>query len=202
MLLQLVQCLLVGIHLNMPLSEAACSRAFLRREAILVPRHMSPDPSEDTAHDRSPAVATVIFDGEELIGNCEVVAVTPPKVGWYMDCMEPLPVTADRDPPMADCPNPPAPEELCGKDCASPCRGNVGGSVRAEGAPPICEAIPGIGGQPRESFPWKLHKESPIAGGNCGKPCEGSNAPGVRNTLVVFLRFFHLARRFWNHTCR
>ena len=32
------------------------------------------------------------------------------------------------------------------------------------------------------------------------RPVEGRSAPGVRNTLVVFLRFFHLARRFWNQT--
>lgn len=30
---------------------------------------------------------------------------------------------------------------------------------------------------------------------------EGSRAPGVRKTFVVFFRFFHLARRFWNQTC-
>jgi hypothetical protein len=29
-----------------------------------------------------------------------------------------------------------------------------------------------------------------------GRPWDGSRAPGERNTLVVFLRFFHLARRF------
>ena len=38
------------------------------------------------------------------------------------------------------------------------------------------------------------------AEGNCGSPGVGSSVPGARKTLVVFLRFFHLARRFWNHT--
>lgn len=45
------------------------------------------------------------------------------------------------------------------------------------------------------------HRPSPIAP-NGGKPCEGKRAPGVRNTFVVFLRFFHFARRFWNQTCK
>lgn len=45
------------------------------------------------------------------------------------------------------------------------------------------------------------HSPSPIAilvmfAPNGGSPCDGSRAPGVRKTLVVFLRFFHLARRF------
>lgn len=45
------------------------------------------------------------------------------------------------------------------------------------------------------------HKLSPIVilvmlVPNGGRPCDGSRAPGVRKTLVVFLRFFHLARRF------
>lgn len=40
------------------------------------------------------------------------------------------------------------------------------------------------------------------AEGNCGSPGVGSSVPGARKTLVVFLRFFHLARRFWNQTCR
>lgn len=43
------------------------------------------------------------------------------------------------------------------------------------------------------------HKVSDMAP-NGGRPCDGSSPP-ARNTLVVFLRFFHLARRFWNHTC-
>lgn len=36
---------------------------------------------------------------------------------------------------------------------------------------------------------------------NGGRECDGSKAPGVRNTFVVFLRFFHLALLFWNQTC-
>jgi hypothetical protein len=44
---------------------------------------------------------------------------------------------------------------------------------------------------------------------NGGKTCDGINPPPApplplllpdRKTLLVFLRFFHLARRFWNQT--
>lgn len=45
-----------------------------------------------------------------------------------------------------------------------------------------------------------LHR-SELIGPKGGKPCDGNSDPEDRNTLVVFLRFFHLARRFWNHTC-
>jgi hypothetical protein len=34
-----------------------------------------------------------------------------------------------------------------------------------------------------------------------GNPWDGKRAPGVLNTFVVFFLFFHLALRFWNHTC-
>lgn len=44
-----------------------------------------------------------------------------------------------------------------------------------------------------------LHR-SELIGPKGGKPCDGNSDPEDRNTLVVFLRFFHLARRFWNHT--
>lgn len=44
------------------------------------------------------------------------------------------------------------------------------------------------------------HKLSDIEP-NGGNPWDGKRAPGVRNTFVVFFLFFHLARRFWNHTC-
>lgn len=42
-------------------------------------------------------------------------------------------------------------------------------------------------------------RPSPIAPKG-GRPWEGRRAPGVRKTFVVFFLFFHLARRFWNHT--
>jgi len=50
---------------------------------------------------------------------------------------------------------------------------------------------------------WNIpvHK-SEVIGPKGGKPCDGSSDPEDRNTLVVFLRFFHFARRFWNHTYR
>lgn len=35
---------------------------------------------------------------------------------------------------------------------------------------------------------------------NGGSPWDGNSAPGLRNTFVDFLRFFHFARRFWNQT--
>ena len=46
----------------------------------------------------------------------------------------------------------------------------------------------------------KASASDPIENGD--KPVEVSKAPGVRNTLVAFFRFFHFARRFWNHTCQ
>lgn len=33
-----------------------------------------------------------------------------------------------------------------------------------------------------------------------GSGWEGMKAPGLRNTLLDFFRFFHFARRFWNQT--
>lgn len=45
------------------------------------------------------------------------------------------------------------------------------------------------------------HNPSP-GGPNGGKLCDGSNEPGGLKTFVDFLRFFHLALRFWNHTCK
>lgn len=38
-------------------------------------------------------------------------------------------------------------------------------------------------------------RPSPIAP-NGGRPWDGSRAPGVRKTFVVFFRFFHFALRF------
>ena len=61
--------------------------------------------------------------------------------------------------------------------------------------PPIC----GIWAIPVQRVSGKVHKSFMPPNGE--SPVEGRRAPGVRNTLVVFLRFFHLARRFWNQTC-
>ena len=78
---------------------------------------------------------------------------------------------------------------------ARPWRGIVGGRARWLVAA-ICEAIEGpmALAQPRASVLKGEQKELFM-------PPKGDNrAPGVLKTFVVFLRFFHLARRFWNHT--
>lgn len=43
-------------------------------------------------------------------------------------------------------------------------------------------------------------KESLPMGGKAGREGEDSRDPDDLKT-ELFLRFFHLARRFWNHTC-
>lgn len=43
-------------------------------------------------------------------------------------------------------------------------------------------------------------KESLPMGGKGGREGEGRSEPVDRKTELLFLRFFHLARRFWNHT--
>lgn len=48
--------------------------------------------------------------------------------------------------------------------------------------------------------PQKESPPMPPMGGKGGRDGEGSREPGPLNTLL-FLRFFHLARRFWNQTC-
>lgn len=51
------------------------------------------------------------------------------------------------------------------------------------------------------------HRPSPIAillifAPKGGRPWDGKSPPGLRNTFVVFFRFFHFARRFWNQTLK
>lgn len=97
----------------------------------------------------------------------------------------------------------PAPRLHWDRDCAMACwRPRDGGSCSWDtpGIPAVAQRV---------SLAWKEQRLSPMAAaaaaadGNCGKPwCVGRSVPGARNTLVVFLRFFHLARRFWNQTCR
>ena len=191
----------------MPLMVAVCSSARLLRDAILVPRHMSPPSLVAAEQEKSPAIDALELPVGELgmTPPAEEAAAepTPPKLGWYMDCMWLL-LDMDR-PPVRFCrldvgwpmpPDPPIPP-IWDRDWPRPWRGNVGGRARDGDAPPIWDICIEVG-QPREStLLWKLQKGSaPIAEGNCGRPCEGSREPGDRNTLVVFLRFFHLARRF------
>ena len=45
-------------------------------------------------------------------------------------------------------------------------------------------------------------KESPPIGGKGGSEGDGRREPADRNTELLFFRFFHLARLFWNHTWR
>lgn len=95
----------------------------------------------------------------------------------------------------------PAPRLHWDRDCAiACCRPKAGGSWSWE--------TPGIpAAAQRVSLAWKEQRLSPMAAaaaaaeGNCGRPWwVGSSVPGARNTFVVFLRFFHLARLFWNQT--
>lgn len=67
-----------------------------------------------------------------------------------------------------------------------------------------CDTLGMVAAAQRVSLAWKEQRPSPMAAaaeGNCVSPGVGSSVPGARKTLVVFLRFFHLARRFWNQTC-
>lgn len=50
-------------------------------------------------------------------------------------------------------------------------------------------------------FPIVMPAMDPPEPNGLNAGCVGSNPPGDRNTFVVFLRFFHFARLFWNHTC-
>ena len=59
------------------------------------------------------------------------------------------------------------------------------------------QAPPRGSGAPPPVDPGKPKKESVPKG---ERQVEGTRAPEERNTFVVFLRFFHLARRFWNQT--
>lgn len=199
---------------KIPFSVAACSKAFLRREAILVPRHISWHSTDDvTPPEPLHGISTPSWaesPGDDAPDMPLIPAVeTPPKVDWYMACMGIFPDTESWL-PRAD------PEVTDGippswwNDCPNPWRGNEGGRVNVGGAAPafmgggmccaIGDVIDAIEGGQRPSLGWKLQRASLIVDGNCGSPWGGSSAPGVRKTFVAFLRFFHLARRFWNQT--
>lgn len=96
----------------------------------------------------------------------------------------------------------PAARLHCDRDCAMAC------CLPRAGGRGSCDTPGMAAAAQRVSLAWKEHKLSPMAAaaaaaaeGNWGRPGVGSSVPGARNTLVVFLRFFHLARRFWNQTC-
>ena len=65
----------------MPLSEAACSRAFRRSEAMLVPLHISP--ASETLHERSVELSvTGRFGGDGLDKPLDMLPVViPPREG-------------------------------------------------------------------------------------------------------------------------
>ena len=60
--------------------------------------------------------------------------------------------------------------------------------------------MPDIGHRESEVGNMDEQKLSPPIGGKGGSDGEGSNDPADLKTELVFFRFFHLARRFWNHT--
>ena len=102
----------VNSHLKMPLMVAVCSKARRRREAMLVPLHISPPSLITAEHEKSPAETLVLPVGElGMTPPADDAVATPPKLGWYMDCIGLLP---DIDSPpvrfcrfeAADCPMP------------------------------------------------------------------------------------------------
>lgn len=155
---------------------------------MLVPRHMSLSVDDELQS---------CVEALALVGPASDAGTMPGNVGWYRWCdCRPEPFDAMLDRPMEPGAPGPAPPKLhCDSDCAiAGWRPSAGGSWSWETF--------GIPAQ-RVSFAWNEHRLSLIAAeGNCANPWwVGSNVPGARNTFVVFLRFFHLARRFWNQTC-
>lgn len=165
--------------------ETVCSSALRRREAMLLPLHTS---LSGELHSCGEPLA--------LVGPESEAGTMPGNAGWYRCDCRPEPFD-DRplERPMELGGGAP-PRLHCDNDCAMDgWRPSDGGSCSWE-----TPAIPAAAQRP--SLAWKEHNPSPIAAaGNCGRLCVGNSVPGARNTFVVFLRFFHLARRFWNQTC-
>ena len=88
-----------------------------------------------------------------------------------------------------------------GKDCPRPCLGMPAVyEDRADGlACGICPMPP-----QRESgtVPGKEPQKDSLTPPKVVKQEGGKMAPGLWNMLEVFFLFFHLALRFWNHTCQ
>jgi hypothetical protein len=70
----------------------------------------------------------------------------------------------------------------------------IGGSNRPGVIPPTPQRLSAPPNIPEEHRPSDILPKG-------GSPWDGRSAPGVLNTFVVFFLFFHLALRFWNHTC-
>jgi len=70
----------------------------------------------------------------------------------------------------------------------------IGGSNRPGVIPPTPQRLSAPPNMPEEHSPSDMLPKG-------GNPWDGRRAPGVLNTFVVFFLFFHLALRFWNHTC-
>lgn len=188
---------------------------------MLVPLHISP--ASETLQERSVEPSdTGRLGGDGLDKPLDMLPVVIPcSEGWYIDVIDPIEPLAPIESVLRPVVWPMEQLTLCCcMLCPKPWRGKDGGRASdVPGPPPIwdiwcegicvvicgamCVVIPDIAGQPRVSWPWKLQKESFIGEGNWASPWwDGRRAPGVRNTFVVFLRFFHLALRFWNQTCK
>lgn len=70
----------------------------------------------------------------------------------------------------------------------------IGESNRPGVMPPTPQRLSAPPNIPEEQSPSDMLPKG-------GNPWDGKRAPGVLNTFVVFFLFFHLALRFWNHTC-
>ncbi len=165
--------------------QTVCSSALRRSEAILVPLHIS-------------LSGELHSWGEPLtfVGPESEAGTIPGNVGWYRCDWRPEPFDDKLLERPMEFGGGPAPRLHWDRDCAiACCRPSAGGNCSCE-----TPCIPAVA--QRVSLAWKEQRLSPIAAAdeNWGRPCVGSKVPGDRKTLVVFLRFFHFARRFWNHT--
>lgn len=170
---------------------ALCSRAFRLNEAILDPRHNSPPLG--ILHWMS------CRDGEDEIGISLVPTNGCWKVCWvgglaccWMDmlrCDLGMEVWCEYDCGRTSCP-------VCANGW---CGGESGREGVVTGAI-VGIAVPIVVGH-RWSL-WKVHRESPMGLGlYAWAMWDGRIGAGGRRIAAVFLRFFHFARRFWNHTC-
>ena len=176
-----------------PVIDAVCSSAFRLNEAILLPRQLSP--------------TSCMLHAIWPVGE-EVVAARPLVRGESHEEDTPYGVEYIPGAPLGGGDTPllsPVIEPGCRplivtgvcRDWPRPWRGIDGGRLR--GLVPIVWGIWDMpvqrvsdGNVQNESFMFMFMFMPP----NDPRHVEGRRAPGVRNTLVVFFLFFHLARRF------